>query len=61
MKITGLSSGWWVYPELNINPHEVMFCNYDEEEKYIFLIADSHRKRFRKERGRMAYHEQDGR
>ena len=27
-------SGWWVHiPELNINLHEGVFCNYDEEEK----------------------------
>lgn len=27
-------SGWWVHiPELGINLHEGVFCNYDEEEK----------------------------
>ena len=57
-------SGWWVHiPELNINLHEGVFCNYDEEEKEylpdfsltVIMEADSEKKE-----GEWLYYEQDG-
>ncbi len=57
-------SGWWVYiPELNINLHEGVFCNYDEEEKEylpdfsltVIMEADSEKKE-----GEWLYYENDG-
>lgn len=57
-------SGWWVHiPELNINLHEGVFCNYDEEEKEylpdfsltVIMEADSENKE-----GEWLYYEQDG-
>lgn len=56
-------SGWWVYvPELNINLHEGVFCNYDEEEKeYLpdFVITVIMEAEQEKEGGWL-YYEQDG-
>lgn len=57
-------SGWWVHiPELNLNLHEGVFCNYDEEEKAylpdfavtVIMEADS-----KKQEGEWLYYEQDG-
>ena len=56
-------SGWRVYvPELNINLHEGVFCNYDEEEKeYLpdFVITVIMEAEQEKEGGWL-YYEQDG-
>lgn len=56
-------SGWWVYvPELNINLHEGVFCNYDEEEKEylpdfaITVIMEAEQEK----EGGWLYYEQDG-
>lgn len=56
-------SGWWVYvPELNINLHEGVFCNYDEEEKdylpdfAITVIMEAEQEK----EGGWLYYEQDG-
>lgn len=57
-------SGWWVHiPELNLNLHEGVFCNYDEEEKAylpdfavtVIMEADS-----KKQEGEWLCYEQDG-
>lgn len=57
-------SGWWVHiPELNLNLHEGVFCNYDEEEKAylpdfaVTVIMEADRK---KQEGEWLYYEQDG-
>lgn len=57
-------SGWWVHiPELNLNLHEGVFCNYDEEEKAylpdfaVTVIIEADRK---KQEGEWLYYEQDG-
>lgn len=56
-------SGWWVHiPELNINLHEGVFCNYDEEEKEylpdfaITVIMEAGEE----PEGGWLYYEQDG-
>lgn len=57
-------SGWWVHiPELNINLHEGVFCNYDEDEKEylpdfsltVIMEADTEKKE-----NEWLYYEQDG-
>lgn len=57
-------SGWWVHiPELNLNLHEGVFCNYDEEEKAylpdfaVTVIMEADRK---KQECEWLYYEQDG-
>lgn len=57
-------SGWWVHiPELNLNLHEGVFCNYDEEEKAylpdfaVTVIMEADRN---KQEGEWLYYEQDG-
>lgn len=57
-------SGWWVHiSELNLNLHEGVFCNYDEEEKAylpdfaVTVIMEADRK---KQEGEWLYYEQDG-
>lgn len=57
-------SGWWVHiPELNLNLHEGVFCNYDEEDKAylpdfaVTVIMEADRK---KQEGEWLYYEQDG-
>lgn len=58
------ASGWWIcIPELQINVHEGVFCNYDEnEQEYlpdfsitIIMEADTELKE-----GKWIYYEQDG-
>lgn len=57
-------SGWWIFiPELQINVHEGVFCNYDENEKEylpdfsitIIMEADKENRE-----GKWIYYEQDG-
>lgn len=57
-------SGWWIFiPELHINVHEGVFCNYDENEKEylpdfsITIIMESDTER---REGKWIYYEQDG-
>lgn len=56
-------SGWWVYiPSFNINLHEGVFCNYDEEEReYLpdFAVTAIMEVEQEKEGGWL-YYEQDG-
>ena len=58
-------SGWWVHiPELNLNLHEGVFCNYDENEKEylpdfsitVLMEAGSENGK----EGEWIYYEQDG-
>lgn len=57
-------SGWWVHtPELNMNLHEGVFCNYDEEEKeYLpdFSLTVIMEADMEKKEGEWLYYEQDG-
>lgn len=57
-------SGWWVHiPELNLNLHEGVFCNYDEEENaYLpdFAVTVIMGKDNEKQEGEYLYYEQDG-
>lgn len=57
-------SGWWVYiPELDINLHEGVFCNFDEEEQAFlpdFSITVIREADKEGKAGEWLYYEQDG-
>lgn len=57
-------SGWWIFiPELHINVHEGVFCNYDENKKeYLpdFSITIIMEAATERREGKWIYYEQDG-